>query len=196
MTAPTTTLMTADEFHQWVTRPENAGRHFELERGRIVEMSRPGERHGFVAGNIARLLGNYTFARRRGYVCGNDTGVLWERDPDTVRGPDVMYYAERRRSRDLSPRYSDQVPLLVVEVVSPNDRPSKVTARAGKFLDWGVKVVWVVDPEDSTLTVYRANQTPTVLQPDEEVKDEETLPDFHCRVGDFFATPGDDEEAP
>lgn len=189
----TTELMTADQFFDWVNRPENAGKHYELERGRVVEVSRPGEAHGYVAANVARILGNYAHARKKGYVCGNDTGVIWERSPDSVRGPDVIYYDKKVRRRDLTPRYSDEVPQLVVEVLSPNDRMSKVNARIGKFLARGVAVVWLADPEDATITVYRANQAPKVLQPDEEITGEEVLPDFRIRVSELFAVPGEEE---
>ena len=44
---------------------------FELEEGEIVEMSLPGVPHGVVCANVTRILGNYAFARRKGFVCGN-----------------------------------------------------------------------------------------------------------------------------
>jgi Uma2 family endonuclease len=196
MTTAATDLMTAEQFFDWVNRAENAGKHYELERGRVVEVSRPGEAHGHAAGNVTRILGNYTYAHKRGYVCSNDTGVIWERSPDTVRGPDVIYYEKKARRRDLTLRYSDEVPQLVVEVLSPNDRMSKVNARIGKFLERGVTLVWLADPEDSTITVYRANQSPKVYQPDEEITGEEVLPDFRIRVAEFFALPADQEDEP
>lgn len=68
MSADPTTLMTAEEFFDWCHRPENRYRHFELDRGRVVEMSRPGERHGVTCNNVARILGNLTFQRGRGYA--------------------------------------------------------------------------------------------------------------------------------
>jgi hypothetical protein len=43
--------MNAEEFFDWCNRPENRDRHFELERGEVVEVARPGERHGFVCLN-------------------------------------------------------------------------------------------------------------------------------------------------
>src|SRR4051812_34131085 len=65
-TAESTGLMTAEEFYDFCHRPENRDRRFELERGEVVEMSRPGEQHGYVCGNFTRILGNYTFQRRKG----------------------------------------------------------------------------------------------------------------------------------
>ena len=101
MSIVATPLMTADEFFEFCHRPENRDRHYELERGRIVEMARPGQRHCVVCGNTTWILGSYSRQIRKGYVCSNDMGVIWEHDPDTVRGPDVLYYAELRRSVDL-----------------------------------------------------------------------------------------------
>src|SRR5262245_33038283 len=89
--------MTAEEFFDWCNRPENRDRHFELESGEVVEVSRPGERHCFVCLNVGAILRNYTFQRRKGYACSNDTGLILGRNPDTVRGPDVMLYDQARR---------------------------------------------------------------------------------------------------
>lgn len=52
----TTQRMTADEFFDWVQLPENEGKHWELVRGEVVEMSLPGERHGFVVLRIGMKL--------------------------------------------------------------------------------------------------------------------------------------------
>src|SRR5260370_42694385 len=94
-------LMTAEEFFEFVRRPENETRWFELVRGEVIELSRPTLPHGVVCGNAAGLLWNYTFSRRKGFVAINDTGVILERDPDTVRGPDVAYFEGIKSFADL-----------------------------------------------------------------------------------------------
>jgi Uma2 family endonuclease len=197
MTSPTTVrLLTAEEFFDWVHLPENRGKHFELERGKVVEMPPPGERHGATCFNVARLIGNYAFERRRGYVCSNDTGVIWENDPDTVRGPDVMYYDAVRRFAELNPKYSEEPPALAVEVLSPTDRPAKAIQRAKHFLHGGVKVVWILDPEDRTATVYLPERAPEVLESSHELTGGDVLPGFRCRVADLFYLPGEEQAAP
>lgn len=196
MATVSTGRMTAEEFFDFCQRPENRDRHFELERGEVVEMSRPGERHGFVRGNVARILGNFTFQRRRGYVCSNDTGLLLERDPDTVRGPDLFLYDEARRYDDLETKYPDRLPALTVEVLSPKDQWGKVTRRITLFLSRGVPLVWLVDPAGRTVTIYRAGQLPQVVEVDEELTGGEVIPDFRCRVADFFFLPGEEVAPP
>jgi Uma2 family endonuclease len=186
MTTTATGLMTAEQFFDWVSLPENADRHFELERGRVVEVSRPGERHGIVCLNVGYVLAGYVRKRRKGYACSNDTGIIWEGDPDVVRGPDLIYYEENCRYRDSNPRFSEEVPQLVVEVLSPNDRPNQVTRRVTQFLGWGVRLAWVVDPEDQTVSVYRPGAVPEVLDATQELTGDGVLPDFRCSVAEFF----------
>jgi Uma2 family endonuclease len=193
-TVTTKQQMSAEEFFAWCHRPENRDRHFELDRGEVVEVSRPGERHGFVCLNVGRVLGNFAFQRRKGYACGNDTGLILERNPDTVRGPDLVFYDQARRYNDLNPGYSDRPPTLAVEVLSPNDRWGQVTRRITQFLGRGVLVIWLVDPEGRSVTVYRPNQLPQVFEGDDELTGDPELSGFRCRVADLFSLPG--EEVP
>ncbi len=185
--------MSAEEFFDWVQQPGNRDRHYELERGEVVEVSRPGERHGFVCLNVGRILGNYTFQRRQGYACGNDTGLILERDPDTVRGPDVMLYTQVRRYDDLKVHWCDAPPTLAVEVLSPNDRWGTMTRRIAQFLQRGAAMVWLVDPEGRTVTLYRPGQLPLVLEGEDELTCEDVLPEFRCRVAEFFYLPGEQD---
>jgi Uma2 family endonuclease len=184
--------MNAKDFFAWCNRPEHRDRHFELERGEVVEVPRPGERHGFVCLNVGGILRNYTFQRRKGYVLGNDTGVILERDPDTVRGPDVVLYDQVRRYDDLSAGYCEHPPTLAVEVLSPSDRWGKVTRRISQFLGQGIAVVWVVDPEGRSVTVHRPNQLPQVVEGEDELTGDPEMPGFRCRVADLFYLPGEE----
>ncbi len=192
MSSVLTNLMTAEEFYDWVHRPENRDRHFELEEGEVVEMSRPGERHGVVCGNANGILWNYTRKRKKGYVCSNDTGLILDRDPDSVRGPDVALYLESKKYDALEAKYSSLLPNLTVDVRSPNDRHSKMLRRVNKFLQKGVAMAWLIDPEEQTVTVYLPNQTPVVLEGDEEVTGFGVLPDFSCKASEFFEMPTDE----
>jgi Uma2 family endonuclease len=191
MSAIATPLMTAEEFFDFCHRPENRDKRLELERGRVVEMSLPGERHGVVCANASGMLWLFARQRKRGHVCTNDSGLLIEREPDTVRGADVTFYDEIRRYEELNPKYSDRPPKLLVEVLSPNDKPGKVIRRIYRFLAMGAALVWMVDPEERTLTVFRTGKEPVEFKSDQEVTGEDVLPDLRIQVADFFAMPGE-----
>ena len=190
MATTSTAPMTADDFYDWVHRPENAARSFELDRGEIIEMPPPGKYHGFVCGNIAGILRNFAVQRRRGYVCTNDAGILVERDPDTVRGPDVSFYDDAETADTMERKYPETPPPLVVEVLSPEDRINRVSVRVAQLQAHGVGLVWVVDPEVREVAVYRSGAIPTLVDAAGELTGGDVLPDLRCRVDEFFAMPG------
>src|SRR5262245_3968237 len=114
MSTVQTKLITAEEFYEFANRPENRGKCYELVRGEIVEMSRPGRRHGMICNNVGGILRNYSAARKWGYACSNDTGVVVERGPDTVRGPDVLFFDDAESDNQVDEKYEGKPPLLAV----------------------------------------------------------------------------------
>lgn len=189
MATADTKLMTAVEFWEWVHLPENLDRSFELVRGEVVEMTRPGKKHGFVCANITRILGNYAIAKDWGYACSNDTGVQVENDPDTVRGPDVLFFDDVEDDEKIDKKWGIVPALLAVEVLSPSDSFSSTFRRVRDQLEFGVKLVWVADPESKSVVIYRAGREDQVLQAKDEITGEDVLPEFRCRVQEFFAMP-------
>jgi len=185
--------MTAGQFFDFVHRPENQGRHLELVRGEVTEMSRPGELHDLVCGNVAWALNNYVRQRKQGRVLANDPGIIVERDPDTVRGPDVVLFDDHKAYDQLNPKFAEGTPALVVEVLSPNDRVGKVTRRIGEYLKAGIPLVWIVDPEARDVTVHRTGVPSEVLEGDQELTGYDLLPGLRCRLADLFFVPGEAE---
>src|SRR5208337_3108629 len=186
MSTATIKPMTAEEFGDWVQRPENANKWFELVRGEVIELPPPLKPHGVICANVTWTLGGYVRQRRKGYVTSNDSGVILERDPDTVRGPDVAIYEDAQKFEDLHPKYGEVPPRLAVEVLSPNDRADKVLRKITDYLRNGVGLIWIVDPEDRFVTVYKPGKEPYVVTQDQELTGEDVIPGLRCRVADFF----------
>jgi Uma2 family endonuclease len=183
-------LMTAEQFFEWANRPENEDALFELEDGKVVEMPSPGELHGTICWLVAHLLGAYVFRRGAGQVCTNDTGLIVRRGPDTVRGPDVLLFLEPRTMGQLNRKHIDRVPALVVEVLSPTDQFSKTHRRVDQYLERGVPLVWVVDPDERAVHVFRPNELRKRLDDTDDLTGNGVLPDFRCKVADLFTLPG------
>lgn len=181
-----TQRMTAAEFCEWVQQPENTNKWFELERGRVIELPSPMKIHGVVCLNIGFELKLHIRKTRLGYATGNDSGVILERDPDTVRGPDLAYYQDAKQFRELHPKYGEVPPLLAVEVLSPNDRADRMVQKLSDYLRNGVQMVWLVDPETHTVHVYQPNKTPVKLDVSATLTAESVLPGFSCPVANFF----------
>jgi Uma2 family endonuclease len=77
-------------------------------------------------------------------------------------------------------------PDLVVEVVSPSDRASEVSAKAATWLDAGVRPVWVVDPQVRLASVHHPDGLVTVLREDGVLDGEGVLPGFRLSLADLF----------
>lgn len=190
----TTPKMTAEEFFAWANRPENTGKRYELEDGEVVKMPSPGELHGTVCWLVSLIIGNYLFARKAGYVCTNDTGLLVRRRPDTVRGPDLQVFLKSKPVSSLSRKYPTDLPSLVVEVLSPHDALHTATRRAGQYLSRGVPLVWLIDPLARVVYVLRHDEYTKVLDEHEEITGNGVLPDFRCQIAEFFALPGQEND--
>ena len=72
--------------------------------------------------------------------------------PDLFRIPDIAVFAGTEPDEQVPSR----PPLLVIEIISPDDRYSEVLEKLAEYRQWGVSHIWVVDPHRRTLAVYDA----------------------------------------
>src|SRR5687767_57830 len=101
-------LFTIEEF----ARLPDDGTPRELVRGRIISMPPPKPRHGKICFKSAQLLGGFNDESNVGHVLCNDSGVITQRGPDTLRGADVSFYNTRNCRRDLcQPTTSTSLPI-------------------------------------------------------------------------------------
>jgi Uma2 family endonuclease len=176
-------LLTAEEFG----RRSDPGHPEELVQGRIIAMPPPQPRHGQVCTKVIRLLDRYVDEHDLGQVLSNDSGVVTERDPDTVRGADVSFYSYDRLPRGPIPRgYFAFPPNLIVEVCSPDDRWRDIITKVNEYLEAGVSAVIVLDPEPRTAFVFHADRAPQELGPDDELMLPDILGEFRVKVARFF----------
>ena len=74
----------------------------------------------------------------------------------------------------------------MVEVVSPHDNRREVNDKALMWLRYGVRLVWVVDPDTRTVDVHRENRAVVTLTEHHALDGLDVLPGFTCMVSDVF----------
>lgn len=175
-------LMTAEE----LLRSDIPNKSTELVRGRLVVREPPGSWHGHLSARLAFLLGEHVYPRRLGKVFAQDSGFLIERDPDTVRAPDVAFVAAPRTSAIARHGYAPIAPDLVAEILSPGDRPGEVLEKVSEWLRADTRIVWVIDPDRRVAHVHRADGTIAIVHQDSALDGEDVLPGFSCPIREIL----------
>ena len=180
---PATKLLTADD----LLRLDAQGVRGELIRGELSETMPAGHRHGKIVMNLGAELRNFVKPRKLGTLVASDSGVLLERDPDTVREPDIAFFSAEKIPLDADiPGYAESVPDLVVEVASPSDSRTAVNDKALMWLRYGVRLVWVVRPDARQVDVHREGRPVAALGENDAFDGLDVLPGFSCPVRDVF----------
>jgi Uma2 family endonuclease len=182
--ATATSLLTAE---QYMALPDSFDGPTELVKGVLVTMTPPPPRHGEICFQTAYLLRRFLDEHPIGRVITNDSSMLTERDPDSVRGPDVSYYSYKQVPKGPLPRGLLSVPPEVVfEVRSQSDRWSELHSKVAEYLKVGVKAVCVLDDDTKSVHVFYPDREPQVLGSDDELSLPNILGEFQVKARQFF----------
>ena len=181
-------------FEEFMALPDD-GMERELIRG-IVKVRGLKERgmtirnrfHAEAEAALAMLLGVWLkgLPTPRGKIASGEVGCRLRGTKDSGVGIDVAYLSAELAVG--SPRAStvyDGPPILAVEILSPSDTHEDVVEKVRLYLEVGT-VVWLVDPDLKTVTIYRPDSAPSLFSADDHIRDEPYLPGFHAPVSDIF----------
>ncbi|MBD2771819.1 Uma2 family endonuclease [Iningainema tapete] len=163
----------------------------ELEDGKIIVMGPSDIVSSEIGALLIRLLGNWVYPHRLGRLFDSAGGFIM---PDTnLKAPDVSFVRASRLRQ--SPRYFGQlVPDLVVEIKSQSDRISSLEKKVKKFLELGAIVGILIDPDESTVTVYRLTSEPIVLSSEDILTIPELFPGWELPISELWPPIFTDEE--
>ncbi len=146
--------------------------------------------HSEIMATVSQLLLNWRDrqAPPRGRVLCGEAGCRLCRNPDTTVGIDVVYIsAEMAASQTDATTLLDGVPVLVVEILSPSDVVEEIDEKVDDYLAAGVALVWLIDPHDRTVQVYRPDARPQLFNEDMDLNADPHLPSFQVPVARLFA---------
>jgi Uma2 family endonuclease len=173
---PAAGLLTAAEFA--ALPPSAYGSKQELFRGKVVTLSPPAPQPAFVRGVVQLALAS----ELRAFVMQAGTGRV-----TLESGPDVAYWSFDRLPADQAPAaYPDVAADLVAEVISPGNTRRRVAEKIREYFARSVRLVWVVDPDERSVTVYTRPGDGTVLWIDATLTGGDVLPNFACAIATLF----------
>lgn len=170
---------------------------FELIRGERIPIVPTVAIHSEIITLLFLALHAYSILQKAGQAFIETTFIL----PDTYnrnwvegsRTPDVMFYVGERVSeyKALTPDWRERpyaiVPDLAVEVVSPNDRYSEIDAKVDAYLQDGVRLIWVIDPQRRKATVHAPDlENSVTLKGDAVLNGGDVLEGFEIALDTLF----------
>jgi Uma2 family endonuclease len=163
----------------------------ELIHGQLREkpMTKRNRWHSVAEAQIAMLLGIWLKGQPepRGRVVSGEAGFRLRRNPDTSVGIDVAYVSlEVVAATPDSAPFFEGPPTLAVEILSPSDKQEEIDDKIAAYLEFGVLLVWVVNPRFRTVCVYRPGAAPELFNEHQELSAEPHLPGFRTPVAAIF----------
>jgi Uma2 family endonuclease len=142
---------------------------------------------------IASILGEYLAVFARAHRLGRvrvATPFLIAPPPQRLeRRPDVSFVSYGRWARDRRmPRGSagPVVPDLAVEVVSPKNTATEVQRKRHEYFRAGVRLDWVIYPDQYEIYVYTAPTAVSILTRNDEPDGGDVVPGFRLPVAALF----------
>jgi len=163
------------------------GRRYELIDGELKEKT-VGAEALFIASGISGRL-NMSQYPKNGFAACELMIYCFDR-PNHGRKPDVAYVKlDRLPLRAIPKGDLHLAPDLVVEVLSPGNSGIEVDEKLSEYLDAGVSLVWIVNPDRRTIRVYRGDGATRLFRAADVIENEPLLPGFRLAVGEVFPAP-------
>jgi Uma2 family endonuclease len=143
---------------------------------------------GGIAGNqIAELttdFGVWNEQFHRGEVFGSSTCFRLPDGGD--RSPDVSWIEKSRwdaLTLEQQRKFPPICPDFVLELRSPSDNLRMVQQKMQEYLDSGIRLGWLINPEDGEVEIYRPGQEVEVVRSPGTLSGEEVMPGFVLELG-------------
>ena len=168
---------------------KNPETRFETTKeGKLIIMSPTGSMSGKFNMSLAAQVWNWNNKTKLGIVFDSSTGFKLANG--AVKSPDVSWI-ELSHWNSLSEKqqrkFAPIAPDFVIELVSPTDDITELQQKMAEYLDCGVKLGWLIDPDEKQVEIYRQGKEKEILDNPHSLSGENVLPDLTVDLTDIFA---------
>ena len=140
-----------DEFIAFAMLPENAERDFEFVDGEMIEKMPGTTENSTLAFYLGFVVQSHCEKNNIPCYISGEAGAY--RIGQNVLAPDFAY-----KPTPATNEYPDPiVPLWVMEVISPNDKPAAIRKKRQRYLEAGI-LLWELYPDERVIDVYAPGQ--------------------------------------
>jgi Uma2 family endonuclease len=169
---------------------DNPEAKFETTKeGKLIVMSPTGSQSGKFNMSLAFQVELWNRkAGKPGVVFDSSTGFRLSNG--ATRSPDVSWI-ELARWNSLSARqqrgFAPIDPDFVIELMSPTDEPLELQHKMEEYISCGVKLGWLINPDERQVEIYRVGQDKEVLSSPISISGEHFLRGLTVDLAEIFA---------
>lgn len=167
---------------------DNPDLRFETDKyGKLIVMSPTGSLTGERNADILGQVWNWNRQYRLGKVFDSSTGFRLFNG--AIRSPDVSWIASDgwNSLSDIQKRgYAPIDPDLVIELLSPTDNLAEAQQKMLEYMDCGVKLGWLINPDSKEVEIYRNGRDKEILNNPSSVSGEDILPELIVDLTEIF----------
>jgi Uma2 family endonuclease len=155
--------------------------------GNLIFMSPTGSETGEKNSDLLIQIGIWNRQCKLGKVFDSSTG--FKLSNGAVRSPDVSWVALEKwnsLSKEQKRRFAPIDPDFVIELVSPTDELEQVQNKMQEYLNCGVRLGWLINPDEKQVEIYRQGQEKEVLNNPETLSGEDILPKLIVELAEIF----------
>ncbi len=170
--------LTTENFYQLCSA--NPDVPLELSRdGELIIMSPVGGESGNKEADLIFQVSLWNRQSNLGFVFSSST--IFNLPGGGSRSPDVAWIVKERwlaLTPEQRRKFPPICPDFVIELRSPSDRLKPLQEKMGEYLDCGLRLGWLTDPQNNTVEIYRSQQDVETLTLPTSLSGEDVLPEF------------------
>ena len=154
--------------------------------GELIVASLSGFQTGVYNAELIALFGNWNRQYKLGIICDSSTGFILPNG--AIRSPDLSWIAKERLTRFSKKEKEKFLPLtpdFALELMSPSDKLKDAQAKMQEYQDNGIKLGWLINPQQQQVEIYRQNESVEVINKPSTLSGEELLPNLIIKL-DFI----------
>jgi len=148
-------------------------------------MTRPAYKHNRILSELQFALMAFFKSTKSGEVLNSEN--LFAISALTRLGPDLAVFVPDRRKELAEAKVITLIPEIVVEILSPNERPGRIARKLSQYFNAGVKEVWIIDPEARTADLWNGAAAPYRELAETDQLTSPLLPGFAVTLAELFA---------
>ena len=156
-------------------------------QGQLVFMSPTGGETGDRNLELAFQIKLWNKQNKLGKIFDSSTGFRLSND--AIRSPDVSWIPLFQWN-SLTPqqrrKYLPLNPYFVIELMSPTDILSNAQNKMKEYMSCGVKLGWLINPDEQQVEIYRQGQEKEVLELPQTLSGEDIMPGLIVDLTEIF----------